>query len=244
MPEENTQFYEFGPFRLDAQKRLLFRGGEIVPLKPKAFDTLLALVEEHDRVLEKDELMRRIWPDTVVEEGNLTFNISNLRKALGDDPQLHRYIVTIPGKGYRFVAGVELIVQERTRAHLTIEEEETSSIADASTADSELRMADSVKPGGTVMGVAVQEGTSDAAAAGRASRRRAAVVIAAALLAVVAVAGSYLYKLAAPRQSADNRAAAVAASLPFREIKMSRLTTPAKPSTQPSRPTASTSRTS
>ena len=127
MGEQNHYIYEFGPFRLDARKRLLLREGEIVPLKPKAFDTLLALVEGCGRVVEKDELMRRVWPDTAVEEGNLTFNISSLRKALGDDPRRHEYIVTIPGEGYRFVAGVratfdELVVHESTS--ITVEEEE------------------------------------------------------------------------------------------------------------------------
>ncbi len=125
MSEQNYCFYEFGPFRLDRQKRLLYRGGEIVPLKPKAFDTLLALVERSGQLMEKDELMKRLWPNTVVEEGNLTFNISTLRKALGDDPRQHQYIVTIPGEGYRFVAGVramfdEVEVRERTR--VTVEE--------------------------------------------------------------------------------------------------------------------------
>ncbi len=129
MSEQNQYFYEFGPFRVDTRKRLLWRDSEIVPLKPKAFETLLALIEHSGRVLEKDELMRRVWPDSVVEEGNLTFNISSLRKALGDDPRRHQYIVTIPGEGYQFVAGVratfdELEVRERTR--ITIEEEETN----------------------------------------------------------------------------------------------------------------------
>src|SRR5688572_26471329 len=125
--ELNHSTYEFGPFSLDARKRLLKRNGEIVPLKPKAFDTLLALVEGSGRVLEKDELMKRVWPDTVVEEGNLTFNISSLRKALGERPNQHEYIVTIPGEGYRFVAGVRAAsdeVQVRERRRVTIEEEE------------------------------------------------------------------------------------------------------------------------
>jgi DNA-binding winged helix-turn-helix (wHTH) protein len=134
--EQNHYIYEFGPFRLDAQKRLLLREGEIVSLKPKAFDTLLTLVEGCDRVVEKDELMRRVWPGTAVEEGNLTFNISSLRKALGDDPRRHEYIVMIPGEGYRFVAGVratfdELVVHESTS--ITVEEEEE--ISGASIAD-------------------------------------------------------------------------------------------------------------
>jgi DNA-binding winged helix-turn-helix (wHTH) protein/Tol biopolymer transport system component len=141
--EQNQFIYEFGPFRLNAQKRLLLRDGEIVPLKPKAFETLLALVEGSGTVIEKEELISRVWPDTVVEEGNLTFNISSLRKALGDDPRRHEYIVTVPGEGYRFVAGVragfnELEVRERT--HVRIEEEVET---DAAIPDGALQIANS-----------------------------------------------------------------------------------------------------
>ena len=130
MSEQNHYIYEFGPFRLDAQKRLLVREGAPVKLFPKEFDTLLALVEHSGEVLDKDELMQRVWPDAIVEEGNLTTNISHLRKALNEKPHQHQYIVTVPGQGYRFVAGVkavfdELVVHERTRASVTIEEEET-----------------------------------------------------------------------------------------------------------------------
>src|ERR671929_228912 len=100
------QLYEFGPFRLDPAKRRLLRDGEPVQLTPKAFDTLLALVEQSGRTVEKDELMRRVWPGTVVEENNLNQNITALRKCLGDSRQESRYIVTVSGLGYRFVAGV------------------------------------------------------------------------------------------------------------------------------------------
>ena len=89
--------YEFGPFRLEVDKRLLVRAGEPVALVPKALETLLALIEHRDRVLTKDELLQRIWGDTVVEEGGLTRNISILRKALGEKPDDHQYIVTVPG---------------------------------------------------------------------------------------------------------------------------------------------------
>lgn len=100
------QFYQFGPFRIDTLKRVLAREGEPVPLNPKAFDILVTLVEGSDRIVEKEDLMKKIWPHAFVEEGNLTQNIHLLRKALGDDPNDHRYIVTIPGRGYRFVAPV------------------------------------------------------------------------------------------------------------------------------------------
>ncbi len=107
MDRPQTLIYEFGNFRLDAAKRLLLNGvGEIVPLMPKAFDTLLYLVRHNGKVIEKDELMREIWSDTIVEENNLTQNISILRRVFGEKPGEHRFIVTVPGHGYKFVAEV------------------------------------------------------------------------------------------------------------------------------------------
>lgn len=102
-----NHFYEFGPFRVDALKRRLLRGGEVVPLTPKSFDTLLALVENSGRLVEKDDLMERVWPGVAVEENNLTQNVSALRKALGERRGEPQYIATVPGLGYRFIASVE-----------------------------------------------------------------------------------------------------------------------------------------
>ncbi len=98
--------YGFGPFRVDPQKRLLLRDGQPLPLTGKAFDILLVLLECHGDILTKDELIARVWPDTVVEEGNLGRNISSLRKALDESPDEHRYILTLARRGYRFVADV------------------------------------------------------------------------------------------------------------------------------------------
>jgi DNA-binding winged helix-turn-helix (wHTH) protein len=78
----------------------------MVPLTPKVFEILLVLLQNSGRILTKDEMMRLVWPDTMVEESNLTRNVSTLRKALGDLPNEHRYIETIPWRGYRFVASV------------------------------------------------------------------------------------------------------------------------------------------
>jgi TolB-like protein/DNA-binding winged helix-turn-helix (wHTH) protein/Tfp pilus assembly protein PilF len=106
MSLQTKHIYEFGPFRLDAAEHLLLRGGEAVPLTPKAFDLLLALVERHGHLLEKDELLKTVWPDTFVEEANLSSNVSLIRKALGDGENGQRYIETAPKRGYRFVAEV------------------------------------------------------------------------------------------------------------------------------------------
>ena len=136
MREQKKRFYDFGPYRLDPAKRVLLKDGAQVQLTPKAFDTLLALVEERGRLLQKDVLINRIWPDSFVEEGNLTVTISMLRKALGENRGEHRYIVTIPGKGYRFVADVrelwdetaELVLEEHTREHFVVEQEEVKQL--------------------------------------------------------------------------------------------------------------------
>jgi TolB-like protein/DNA-binding winged helix-turn-helix (wHTH) protein/Flp pilus assembly protein TadD len=98
--------YEFGPFRVDALRRVLLREGNPVRLPAKAFEILVVLLEGKGRLIEKDELLRRVWPDAVVEENNLTVNMSALRRALAESPSEHRYVVTVPGRGYQFVADV------------------------------------------------------------------------------------------------------------------------------------------
>jgi TolB-like protein/DNA-binding winged helix-turn-helix (wHTH) protein/Tfp pilus assembly protein PilF len=98
--------YYFGPFRLDEEARRLSHLGEPVPLTAKVFDTLSVLVRNHGRVLDKEELLSAIWPGTAVEEANLTQNVFTLRKVLGDNAKDGRYIATIPGRGYSFVARV------------------------------------------------------------------------------------------------------------------------------------------
>ncbi|HEY6403311.1 MAG TPA: winged helix-turn-helix domain-containing protein, partial [Blastocatellia bacterium] len=111
MRKQTKQLYEFGPFRLDVDERLLMRDERTTPLPPKVFDTLLVLVENSGRVVSKDELMRSLWPDTFVEESNLTQNISQLRRALGDGTDGAKYIETIPKRGYRFIANVQSVVE-------------------------------------------------------------------------------------------------------------------------------------
>src|ERR1044072_2497229 len=109
MSLKDKYFYRFGPFRLDPGKRRLFRDDELVSLTPKAFDTLLTLVQQSGKTIEKDDLMKTVWPGVVVEENNLNENITALRKSLGDSRQDSQYIATIPGLGYRFVADVSKI---------------------------------------------------------------------------------------------------------------------------------------
>lgn len=101
-----ARFYEFGPFRLDVVERQLSRDGQPVALTDKVFELLLLLVQNAGHALTKAELMQRIWPDTVVEENNLTVSMSFLRKALGESPASRRYVETLPRRGYRFIAPV------------------------------------------------------------------------------------------------------------------------------------------
>ena len=103
--------FEFGPFRLDLVERILVRDGKAVPLAPKVFETLVILVEHRGHIVEKDELLKRLWPDTFVEESNLAQNIFQLRKALGRVAGASRFIETIPKRGYRFTSDVRPVTQ-------------------------------------------------------------------------------------------------------------------------------------
>ena len=123
MSSPDPPIYKFGEFRIEAAGRRLLRNGARVPLTPKAFDTLLHLVQSNGETLEKEDLMRAIWPDTVVEENNLNQNISALRRVLSERRGEPQYILTVPGRGYRFVAKVETVepaVQEPACATLAV----------------------------------------------------------------------------------------------------------------------------
>jgi Tol biopolymer transport system component/DNA-binding winged helix-turn-helix (wHTH) protein len=108
-PEQIHYFYEFGQFKIDVANRQLLRDGTPVPLAPKVWDALFVMVESSGRILEKEELMDRLWPDCFVEEGNLAQIIFQLRKALGESAAKQQYIETIPKRGYRFVAEIRRV---------------------------------------------------------------------------------------------------------------------------------------
>ena len=108
MEERQQHLYEFGPFCLDARERVLLRDGCPLQLKPKVYETLLALVSRSGHIVDKEELMRQVWPDVVVEENNLTGNIFALRRAFAE----YQYIETVPRRGYRFTANVKLVTVE------------------------------------------------------------------------------------------------------------------------------------
>jgi Tol biopolymer transport system component/DNA-binding winged helix-turn-helix (wHTH) protein len=108
MSSQENHLYEFGPYVMDARSRILLKDGATVRLTPKAFDTLLVLVQHAPQVVSKEQLIREVWPDIFVEEGSLSHNIHGLRKVLGEDSSEPRYIETIPKRGYRFVAPVKV----------------------------------------------------------------------------------------------------------------------------------------
>src|SRR3954466_13271454 len=124
--------YTFGPYSIDSDSRLLFRDAERVSLSPKAADVLLALVEREGQLLTKDELLKEVWRDTFVEEGNLARHIFLLRKTLGETSESVSYVETVPKRGYRFIGTVRreglnavTLTAERTSEHIIIEETET-----------------------------------------------------------------------------------------------------------------------
>jgi len=129
----STKNFRFAEFELDAVKRLLLRNGEPVSLNPKAFEVLLVMVESRGDVLTKDDLLDKVWPDQIVEEGNLKVHISALRKVLGQSGNDNRFIVTVPGRGYTFVADLEdepegeIIVESHSYSNIVIEEAEETS---------------------------------------------------------------------------------------------------------------------
>jgi DNA-binding winged helix-turn-helix (wHTH) protein/Flp pilus assembly protein TadD len=125
--------YEFGPFQINTRERMLLRDGKRIPLKPKVYETLIALITNSGRVLEKEELIKQVWPDTFVEENNLTGNIFALRRAFGE----HDYIETIPRRGYRFTAAVNRIPLEETST-------ESQAVASPHTASDDARASTSL----------------------------------------------------------------------------------------------------
>jgi eukaryotic-like serine/threonine-protein kinase len=118
MSEQTKHFYAFGPFRLDSERRVLVREGAPVPLAPKVVETLLTLVESAGHLVDKDDLIKRVWPDAFVEEGNLNKNISVLRKLLGVWDGGREYIETVPRRGYRFVAPVKDVTHAEVSAQI------------------------------------------------------------------------------------------------------------------------------
>ena len=208
-PRREKLEYQFGEFRLDVAERLLLCDDQVVPLAPKIFDTLLALVENSGRLVTKDELKSRLWPNSFVEEVTLARNISDLRKALAEFSGGQQYIETVPRHGYRFKATVNrlssdpsaLIVERHTRSWIVTKEDESDGFppeAPVETAGSSLGipLAGSVAPVRT--------------------RSRKIVVIAAVLL--IGIAGAAAYFWSSRSRIAGNPPVKSLAVLPFKTL--------------------------
>jgi len=151
--QQRKVLYQFGPFRVDPEKELLFRDGEPVPLTPKAFQILLVLLRHGSEVVSKDDLMKAVWPDSFVEEANLSRNVFLLRKTLGEGPQDHRYVLTVPGRGYRLAERVQLVPATREQNETVSETQGDLSIVAASQSRIQLHVAERVGPLWIVFGV-------------------------------------------------------------------------------------------
>jgi TolB-like protein/DNA-binding winged helix-turn-helix (wHTH) protein/cytochrome c-type biogenesis protein CcmH/NrfG len=198
MPLPATEVYEFGAYRIDAGERLLRRGDELIPLPPKVACTLLALVRNAGRMVDKGDLMKTVWPDTFVEEGALTRNISLLRKTLGDTGDEPAYIETIPRRGYRFIAPVR-----------------AAAVEPAATAEVELQASHELAPGNGEQREAVKR----QAAAWR-SRAKWIGLAAVLLLVGIGVAAKFIVGKADTRPGVFGVAPANAlAVLPFRSVE-------------------------
>ena len=188
MSKEINQIYEFGEFHLETADRLLLRAGKPVALTPKAFEMLLALIRSGGHVVEKDELMKQVWPDSFVEEANLARNVWALRKALSDDDDVHQYIETVPKLGYRFVASVtevpdhpDVFIQRRIRARIVSEEADNDEAAEI--------------PGNAgVSGKLIPDTTALGLVGGGLRRRRTAALVVAGVLAVIVIGGLLVRK--------------------------------------------------
>jgi Tol biopolymer transport system component/DNA-binding winged helix-turn-helix (wHTH) protein len=195
--------YRFGEFTIDADQRILLREGKPLALAPKVFDTLLILVENSGRIVTKEELMSRLWPDTFVEEGNLPYNIQQLRKSLGDDVRRPHFIETVARRGYRFIASVEEVLSDRGKMSGRVAQRlETSDALPPDSGNGLNRPAEvqasgaadeSAKESSPALAEAIL-GASPASDRASARGSKKSVALRAALIAVLAVVGLVLWK--------------------------------------------------
>src|SRR5262245_26387542 len=137
MPDTKPQIYRFDDFELDVSNRQLRRHGQEILLPAKAFDMLVVLIENGGRLLGKDELFSRVWPDQIVEESNLTVQVSAIRKALSEQASNPKYLFTVPGHGYRFNGSVlhpaedEVVIEHHSVSVVEVEARSSAQIGRA-----------------------------------------------------------------------------------------------------------------
>src|SRR3989442_245229 len=210
-------FYQFGEFTVDREQKVLLRNGRPLSLAPKVFDTLLILVENSGRLVEKEALMNRLWPDTFVEEANLGFNIQQLRKALGDDARHPRFIETVARRGYRFIAGVEEVLSDSGVA--------SSPIVRIETAPGAKRGGNGLEPEATALKSEIKSTTSyesalPAKAPNKIARYLASkriLLVAAALGAIILLGGWLLWSRSSARHQPSGGKLMMAV-LPFKNL--------------------------
>lgn len=200
-----NHFYRFGEFTLDTDQRVLLRESKPVALPPKIFETLMILVENNGRIVEREELMNRLWPDTFVEEANLSFSVQQLRKVLGDNARNPVYIETVSRRGYRFIANVEEILSDRSETmNRSVTQRFETVEADSGNDSRGLRRGGSVEVPQTECGLAEQnqpvtDGTGleekRAARVANPGLRKGSIAVAAAVLLVVSGLGLAVWKV-------------------------------------------------
>lgn len=243
METETRHLYEFGDFCLDASERRLLRRGQFVQLTPKAFETLLYLVSRSGHVVEKDELLSAVWPDTFVEEATLAQNIFTLRKALGQGRDTLQYIETIPKRGYRFTNGVRslnddegatLVVEQHTRTHVITEEEESEEVAHAGGSRpayaSNATNFDNNEQATTHAGELTAAPTqANANPLWQQLKRHQTVTLLGLLMPILALAALVAYRLSHQSNAEPPPAAnAISAAAPFQNMRISKLTASGK----------------
>ncbi len=205
MDELSGHFYEFGRFRVNVAERILLRDKDVVPLTPKVFEILLTLVENGGHVISKDDLMKRVWPDSFVEEGNLTQSISLLRKALGEGRNGNQYIETIARRGYRFIAPVSEARNENGIEGQIAGERASNGLASVEMA--QMPLAEDVKP-------EASQATKTGRAKGRLGLTRISALTALAAIVIAAVGILYFSRGSEAVNSPDNVIESIAV-LPF-----------------------------
>lgn len=219
MSQQNQQIYRFDNFRLDVRNRQLLHDGEPVVLPAKAFDMLVVLIENGGRLVGKDDLFSRVWPDQIVEESNLTVQVSAIRKALGDRKDNPQYIVTVPGHGYRFTGNLisldaeeeEVVFERHAMSRLTVETEK------AQAAVEEHRFTD-IGPLDTTPGVIARRDQAELSNRPRALGWRAMLLAGLAMI-VIATSIVLMLKRARPTDPSASRAEIKSiAVLPFKPL--------------------------
>ena len=210
--------FRFGDFKVDTDQKVLLHQGKPLPLTPKVFDTLLVLIENSGRIVEKEKLMSRLWPNTFVEEANLTFNIQQLRKALGDDARHPQFIETVARRGYRFIAHVEELASSQI-ASTRIEAADSELII----GDDELRTVSGLVkppeievPGAGKSDTALRAKTADGVS--RTSRWKTRLAASAVAVIVIAVGGLRLLRHRSSAESQQDPGRVMLAVLPFQNL--------------------------